>query len=97
MVGKRPEFCYKDSDSGEMTEHFDLKGRDCVKDYSEFKDSYGKTRITAMETIWVTTVKFEQGFGGINLCMSPQNAVFELKICLLYSSSNYETCFQIHP
>jgi len=38
----------------------------------------------------VTTVEFEQGFSGINLCMSPQNAMLELKIFLIYWSTNYE-------
>ena len=51
MVGKRPEFYYEDSDRGEMAEHFDLNGRECVKDHSEFKGSYWKTSITAMEMI----------------------------------------------
>ena len=39
MVGKRPEFYCTDIDSGEMEEHFDLNRRECVKNYSEFKDS----------------------------------------------------------
>jgi len=51
MFGKRPEFYYEDSDSGEMAEHFDLNGRECVKYCSEFKNSYGKTPITAMEMV----------------------------------------------
>jgi hypothetical protein len=64
-----------------------------VKDYSEFKDSYGKTPLNFIKIISLTRVKCEQCFSGTNLRMSPQNAMFELIICLLYSSSNYETSF----
>jgi hypothetical protein len=31
MVGKGPEFYCKDGESGEMAEHFDVNGRECVK------------------------------------------------------------------
>jgi hypothetical protein len=68
VVGKRTGFYYEGSDSGEMAEHFDLKGRECVKDYSEFKDSYGKAHLTFVKIISLTTVKCEQGFRGTYAC-----------------------------
>jgi len=32
VVGKGPEFYCKDSEIGEMAEHFDLNGRECVNE-----------------------------------------------------------------